>query len=78
MAVLCVLSDLCGENRLFSVVERFCTKYVQNEAVRCPEWVNKVLIPQSRDQSVDWRIAGVLKFEKAGKQENDKLRGCLN
>jgi len=27
-----------------------------------------VLIPQSRDQSEDWRIAGVLKFEKAGKQ----------
>ena len=26
-----------------------------------------VLIPQSRDQSEDWRIAGVLKFEKAGK-----------
>ena len=50
---------------------------VQNVVDRCPKWVNKVLIPQSRDQSVDWRIAGVLKFEKAGKQENDKLRGCL-
>ena len=34
----------------------------------CPKWGNKVLIPQSRDRSEDWRSAGVLKFEKAGKK----------
>jgi len=54
----------------------FCTETVQNVHDGCPEWGNEVLIPQLRDQSEDWRIAGVLKFEKAGKQKNEKLGDC--
>ena len=62
MAVLCGFVTLCEKwSRNDGLVLHSSVQDVQNGEIG-------VLIPQSRDQSEDWRIAGVLKFEKAGKQ----------